>query len=93
MYLFLPLECRHLLGRLLLELGQRAVLFEAFVVEKLAHGDVGQLLRQLEGLIDVEEDGEDVLVGAGADLDRVGQEEGGALLQLRDIRPAHHQFD
>ena len=89
---FSPLECRHLLGRLLLELGQRAVLLEALVVQELAHGDVGQLLRQLEGLVDVEEDGEDVLVDARAHLDGVGQQEGGAFLQLGDVCPTHHQF-
>lgn len=72
LFFFLPLKCRHFLGRLLLELGQRAVLLEAFVVQELTHGDVGQLLRQLKSLIDVEEDGEDVLVDAGAHLDYVG---------------------
>lgn len=87
-----PLERRHLLGRLLLELGQRAVLLEAFVVQELTHGDVGQLLRQLESLDDVEEDGEDVLVDASAHLDCVGQQEGSAFLQLGDICPTHHQF-
>lgn len=33
-----------------------------------------------------------MLVGAGAHLDHVGQEEGCTLLQLGDVRPAHHQF-
>lgn len=89
---FSPLQRRHLLGRLLLELGQRAVLLEALVVQELTHGDVGQLLRQLEGLVDVEEDGEHMLVVAGAHLDGVGQQEGGALLQLGDVGPAHHKF-
>lgn len=88
---FSPLERRHL-RRGLLELGQRAVLLKAFVVQQLTHGDVGQLLRQLEGLVDVEEDGEDVRVDAGAHLDGVGHQEGGALLQLGDICPTHHQF-
>lgn len=88
-----PLERRHFLGRLLLEFGQRAVLLEAFVVQQLTHGDVSQLLRQLKGLADVQEDGEDVLLHPGVDLDRVGQQEGGALLQLGDLRPTDHQLD
>lgn len=33
-----------------------------------------------------------MLVDAGAHLDRVWQQEGGALLQLGDIGPTHHQF-
>lgn len=90
---FSPLEGRHFLGRLLLEFGQRAVLLEAFVVQELAHGDVSQLFRQLEGLVDVQEDGEDVLLHSGVDLDPVGQQEGGALLQLSDVCPADHQLD
>lgn len=87
-----PFESRHLLWRLLLELGQRAVLLKALVVQQLAHGNVGQLLSQLEGLVDVEEDREDVLVDAGAHLDCIGQQESGAFFQLGDICPAHHQF-
>ena len=88
----LPLECWNLLGWLLLEFRQRAVLFKAFVVQELTHGDIRQLLRQLEGLIDVEEDGEDVFIGACAHLDHIRQQERGALLQLGDICPTHHQF-
>lgn len=34
-----------------------------------------------------------MLVGARAHFDHIRQEEGGTLLQLGDISPAHHQFD
>lgn len=67
----LPLQCRHFLGRLLLEFWQRAVLLEPFVVQELTHGDVGQLLCQLKSLVNVEEDGEQMFVDAGAHFDHI----------------------
>ena len=50
------------------------------------------MLHQLEGLCDVEEDREDVVVGARAHADHIRQQQRGDLLQLRDVRPAHHQL-
>ena len=87
-----PLEGGHLLGGLPLELGQRAVLLKALVVQQLPHGDVGQLLGELEGLVDVEEDGEEMVARPRAHPDDLGQQQGGALIQLGDVRPPHHQL-
>ncbi len=80
-----PFEGRHFLGRLLLEFGQRAVLLEALVVQQLSHGYVGELLHEFEGLVDVEEDGEDVLAAACADPHHVRQQQRGVLLQLSHV--------
>lgn len=71
--------------------GQRLVLQEALIVQQLPHGQVGQLLHELEGLANVEEHGEEELLVPGVDADALGEEQGGILLQPCDIYPLYHQ--
>lgn len=71
--------------------GQRLVLQEAFTVQQLPHGQVRQLLHELEGLADVEEHGEEELLVPGVHTDALREEQGGILLQPRDVHPSHHQ--
>lgn len=71
--------------------GERAVGGEALVVQQLSHGDVGQLLHQFEGLVDVEEHGKEVLSVACAHADALGENQSGILVQLCDVSPLHHQ--
>lgn len=59
---------------------QRAVKLKRLVVEKLPHGQVGELLHQLEGVRDVEEHGEEVFSVPGAHTDALGKHQRGVLL-------------
>lgn len=85
-----PLERRDVFERLA-GLWQRAVGSKRLVVEQLTHGDVGELLHQLEGVVDVQEHGEEVLGVARAHSDALREHQGGVLLQLGHLGPLHHQ--
>lgn len=85
-----PLKCRDVLERLA-GFGQRAVGGERFVVKQLSHGDVSELLHQLEGVIDVEEHGEEMFSVTSTDTNALWKHQGGVLLQLGHLCPRHHQ--
>lgn len=71
--------------------GQRLVLQEALTVQQLTHGQVGQLLHELEGLSNVEEHGKEELLVPGVHTDALGEEQGSILFQLCDVYPLHHE--
>lgn len=85
-----PLECRDVL-ECLAGFGQRAVGSKRLVVEELTHGDVGELLHQLEGVVDVKEHGKEMFSVTRADTNTLWKHQGGVLLQLGHLRPLHHQ--
>lgn len=85
-----PLECGDILERLA-GFGQRAVSSECFVVEQLAHGDVRELLHEFEGVVDVEEHGEEMFGVTSADTNALWKHQGGILLQLGHLGPLHYQ--
>lgn len=64
---------------------------KCLVVQELAHGDVGELLHQLEGVVDVEEHGEEMFSVTRADSNALRKHQGGVLLQLGHLCPRHHQ--
>ena len=71
--------------------GRRPLLQEALAVQQLPHGQVGQLLHELEGLPDVEEHGEEELLVPRVHADALREEQCGVLLQPCDVHPLHHQ--
>lgn len=85
-----PLKCRHVLERLAW-FGQRVVGSERLVVKQLAHGDVGELLHQLEGVVDIEEHGEEMFSVTSTDANALRKHQGGVLLQLGHLHPRNNQ--
>lgn len=85
-----PFECRDVLEGLA-GFGKRAVGCKRFVVEELPHGDVGELLHQLEGVVDVEEHGKEMFSVARADANALWKDQSGILLQLGHVCPWNYQ--
>lgn len=71
--------------------GKGLVLQKALVVQQLPHCQVGQLLHELEGLTDVKEHGEEELLVPCVHADALREQQGGILLQARDVHPLYHK--
>lgn len=59
---------------------QGLVLQEAFTIQQLSHGQVGQLFHELEGLTDVKEHGEEQFLVPCVHTYALREEESGILL-------------
>ena len=83
-----PLEKAGLLGHVLAPLHEELeVLLVVVVVDELPHGQVGQLLDELERVGLADEEAEEELLVAGRDLDALRGEHGEGLLDFCYVRP------
>lgn len=85
-----PFQCRDIL-ECFGGFGKWAVSCKRFVVQELPHGNVGKLLHQLKGVIDVEEYGKEMFSVACADSNTFWKDQSGILLQLGHICPWNYQ--
>ena len=94
-----PRGVRGTLGCRLLPLGDLAGLLqtwvqvETLIVQQPPERHVGQLLHDLEHLVQVQEHGEVPLLVLGGDADGVRQKDVGCPLQPLDINPRDDKFN